>query len=265
MYDLYQGDVRLRVLSHEAQPGGIVWSIRQEMDVNHSRYNTPPVRISGVDTVRLLEIDSGRHELRVFGVNSRAGIAFPWNFPYSDYIRTKAEAVSLYRSYTGPPSYVFETSKGVGVGASICRIRFISNFGVDSLYTDGYTQTNYSITYRFRARLIGPAVDSVYLGMLHTEDSARRAIVDLGFALLPNYPNPVVGETSVAFSVPREAHVRIVIQDLFGRNIATIADGDYPFGRHAAALDASRLASGLYLIRMEAEGNIRVRSMVVRK
>lgn len=274
VYDLYEGVVTLRVLTHEYQQDRIVWRIRQEMDVNYTPLNTPPTRISGVDTVRLIEIDSGRHELLADGVSSRAGLAFPWNFPYRDDLRSEAEAVHLFRDNIGPPSYVFSSFKDVGVGGSLCRIRFIRDFGIDSLYTDRYTGRNYDIIYSFRAQLIGSPVDSAYLGMLRADsvrrdsiraDSVSRAAQQLGFTLFQNFPNPSTGTTAIEYSIPRKAHVTIRIYDVRGREVATVVDQERAMGRHQEQFTPDRLSSGVYVIGMNAEGNYRARVMLYMK
>lgn len=88
-----------------------------------------------------------------------------------------------------------------------------------------------------------------------------------GFALDPVSPNPALGSADVAFSVGRETHVRVTVVDLAGREIATLADGAYPAGRHQVRwtgnAGSGRAAAGMYFIRFEAAGSVRVRRFVL--
>ena len=82
------------------------------------------------------------------------------------------------------------------------------------------------------------------------------------FALLPVAPNPLATQARVAFSAPEAGHVRVSVYDLLGREVAVLADGVQPAGRHEATLDAGRLASGVYVVVMEAEGGARATQKV---
>ena len=69
------------------------------------------------------------------------------------------------------------------------------------------------------------------------------------YALSQNYPNPFNSETSLAFSLPAAGEVSLVVYDLQGRAVATLAEGWYAAGQHQANFDAGELASGVYLAR----------------
>lgn len=72
-----------------------------------------------------------------------------------------------------------------------------------------------------------------------------------------NYPNPFNPSTVLRWQVSG-AHggtpLRLVVYDLLGREIAVLADGMYPSGRHEVVFDASRLASGVYIYTLEVGG-----------
>ncbi|HEX9951752.1 MAG TPA: T9SS type A sorting domain-containing protein, partial [Rubricoccaceae bacterium] len=70
------------------------------------------------------------------------------------------------------------------------------------------------------------------------------------FALAPVAPNPSRGRATVTVETPATAHVRVIVYDVLGRDVAVLADGEMAAGRHALALDASGLASGVYVVRM---------------
>ncbi len=82
-------------------------------------------------------------------------------------------------------------------------------------------------------------------------------------ALYQNYPNPFNPATVIRAQWPVTSVVRMVVYDILGREVATLADGQYPAGRHAFKFDARGLASGTYFCRMEVAGRVFVRKMLL--
>ena len=72
------------------------------------------------------------------------------------------------------------------------------------------------------------------------------------FLLHQSYPNPFAEATTVAFELGTPEHVRIVVYDLLGKVVATLADGQYTAGVHRVEFTGDHLASGQYMYRMEA-------------
>jgi len=72
------------------------------------------------------------------------------------------------------------------------------------------------------------------------------------FALMQNYPNPFNPSTVIRYDVPATASVKIVIYDVLGREVAKLADGVQVAGRYNVTWNASGLATGVYIYRMEA-------------
>ena len=84
-----------------------------------------------------------------------------------------------------------------------------------------------------------------------------------GYLLSAPYPNPFNPRAVVPFEVPEAAHVRLTLVDIFGREVATLLDGQVNAGNHEAVLDGGRLASGVYLVRLEAEGVVHATQKVL--
>jgi aminopeptidase N len=76
--------------------------------------------------------------------------------------------------------------------------------------------------------------------------------IPLTYVLHQNYPNPFNPATTIAYTLPARVHVKLEIYDVLGRKIVTLADGFQDPGQHTAVFDASSLASGTYLYRLEA-------------
>ncbi|QXD16905.1 T9SS type A sorting domain-containing protein [Rhodocaloribacter litoris] len=89
------------------------------------------------------------------------------------------------------------------------------------------------------------------------------AVLPAAFTLGANYPNPFGPETTIPFALPRHATVRLAVYDLAGRRVATLADGDFPPGFHEVTWDARALASGVYLVRLEAGDFVQSRKLTL--
>lgn len=73
------------------------------------------------------------------------------------------------------------------------------------------------------------------------------------FQLSQNYPNPFNPSTNIEFSLTAQSNVQLSVYDLNGRKVASVIDNStYNAGAHTVAFDASSLASGTYLYRIEA-------------
>lgn len=90
-------------------------------------------------------------------------------------------------------------------------------------------------------------------GRSQTSHATSNDAFDLsGPSLEANYPNPFAGRTTIPFSIDAPSHVKLSVYDLTGREIAVVADGAYPAGRHHAEFDGADLPSGVYVYRMTA-------------
>ena len=93
--------------------------------------------------------------------------------------------------------------------------------------------------------------------------------------VLPNYPNPFNPETWIPFQLHREAHVRITIYDVLGREVrgfdlGYLSAGYYTTRERAVYWDGrnnmnERVASGTYYYNLEAGDFVDTHRMVVVK
>jgi len=71
-------------------------------------------------------------------------------------------------------------------------------------------------------------------------------------ALQEPYPNPARGQATLEYGVPKQTDVIVKVYDVLGREVATLVDDKKRAGTYRASLDASRLSSGTYFVRMRA-------------
>ena len=84
-----------------------------------------------------------------------------------------------------------------------------------------------------------------------------------GLAIGAAYPNPTRGAASLDLTLDRALDLRVVLYDVVGRQVATLADGPAAAGETTIGLDVSGLAPGVYLLRVEADGQAVTRRMTV--
>ncbi len=77
-------------------------------------------------------------------------------------------------------------------------------------------------------------------------------IKPMRFSLYPAFPNPFNPTTTIQYDLPSASSVNMIAYDLSGRTVATLANGWHQQGRYEAVFDGSTLASGIYLIKLEA-------------
>jgi hypothetical protein len=73
------------------------------------------------------------------------------------------------------------------------------------------------------------------------------------YALMQNYPNPFNPSTRITYDVPKSAHVKLVIYDVLGRVVTRLVDGVQTANRYSVEWNASRVSTGVYFLRMEAD------------
>jgi CubicO group peptidase (beta-lactamase class C family) len=85
------------------------------------------------------------------------------------------------------------------------------------------------------------------------------------FALMQNYPNPFNPTTSLSFVIGHSSFVSLKVFDVFGREVATLQNGQLAPGTYERTFDASGLSSGVYFYRLDCETKSAVRAMVILK
>jgi hypothetical protein len=80
-----------------------------------------------------------------------------------------------------------------------------------------------------------------------------------------NYPNPFNPSTTINFAVPEQSTVKLVIYDMLGRKVAELLNEPKSPGRYSINFDASRLASGLYLYRLQVGSSVLTKKMTLIK
>jgi hypothetical protein len=85
------------------------------------------------------------------------------------------------------------------------------------------------------------------------------------FALHQNMPNPFNPTTVINYDLPVDSRVTLKVYNLLGQEVRTLVDGTESAGFKSVTLDASNLASGVYIYRLQAGSYTAVKKLIVLK
>ncbi len=114
-----------------------------------------------------------------------------------------------------------------------------------------------------------PEDDEAEVMIVASPRNQARAAEEAGapkeMALGSNYPNPFNPRTVIPYAVAERSLVRIAVYDVLGREVAVLVDGEVSAGRCEVAWDASRLPTGVYVVRMEAGSVVKTQRVTLMK
>jgi len=79
------------------------------------------------------------------------------------------------------------------------------------------------------------------------------------------YPNPFNPTTIISWQLAVGSLVRLEVFDVVGQKVATLVNERQPAGSYSLEFDASDLASGVYLYRLQASNYVETRKMMLMK
>ncbi len=95
------------------------------------------------------------------------------------------------------------------------------------------------------------------------ENNPATGHLPQAFTLAQNYPNPFNPTTSIAFTLPKTTTITLAVFNSLGQQVAVLAEGTYPAGHHAIDFNAENLVSGIYFYRLQGEGFVKTRKMLL--
>ncbi|MFH0883602.1 MAG: T9SS type A sorting domain-containing protein [bacterium] len=106
--------------------------------------------------------------------------------------------------------------------------------------------------------------------LLGPQASVAEAGLPKVFALYPVYPNPFNPSTTVAFQLPKNAAVKVIVYNMLGQKVRTLIDQPMVAGQHTVmwhGVNDSNMpvASGVYFLRFDAADFHKMQKMVLIK
>jgi len=88
-----------------------------------------------------------------------------------------------------------------------------------------------------------------------------EAVVPRKYTLSQNYPNPFNPVTSIPYELPEAAQVRLEVFNSIGQRVAVLVNEQKTAGFYRTRFDATRLSSGVYFIRLQANDFVQTQSI----
>lgn len=85
------------------------------------------------------------------------------------------------------------------------------------------------------------------------------------FSLSQNYPNPFNPVTKITFQLPKAGPVKLTVYDMLGREVVTLVNGNLNAGTYNADWNALNFAGGVYFYKLDTEGFMETKKMVLVK
>jgi len=128
-------------------------------------------------------------------------------------------------------------------------------------FSEGYGTTSELHSYSFTDR--DPVKGKSYYRLIQQDFDGTQKTYDpvevtfdapIQFALEQNYPNPFNPATTIKYNLGTDSHVRLSIYNSLGQKVRTLVNEYKPAGQYQVDFDASGIASGIYIARIEAAG-----------
>ena len=104
------------------------------------------------------------------------------------------------------------------------------------------------------------SIAATITGMAENENN-----IPLEYGLKQNYPNPFNPTTNIEFSIPKSEFVTLKVYNILGEEVATLVSEKLAAGSYKYDWNASDLASGVYLYRLQAGDYVDVKKMILMK
>lgn len=141
-------------------------------------------------------------------------------------------------------------------------------------FVTGGGTANEAIDYQYRHAISGLEGQTVYYrlkqldfdGAFEYSDVVAINLPTVAVATLhPAYPNPFNPSTTLSFTLPVEGKINLTIYDAMGRQVQELIDGVLPAGYHTRAFEATGMANGTYIYRLETPAQTLTGSVLLLK
>lgn len=146
-------------------------------------------------------------------------------------------------------------------GKSIATLPYVANRSGEYSWIDTTIgAVSSSAWYVFAKNGFNPmSIDTV--GIVGVFTSAQA--VPQHYGLHQNFPNPFNPKTVIGYQLSVNSKVGLRVYDMLGRIVATLVDEEKPAGTYTVTFDASRLSSGVYFYRLQANSFVETKKFIL--
>ena len=222
------------------------------------RFTTP---ISGIVTGFNVSVPSAQERAIVGNGNLQCGLHVSDNNIPTTQISASVFH-PLYRLNPITANYVQMLDAGVTVeeGKDYCLVLSLST-PTDSLriLTDGKNPAERSLVFtdeQWKTADQGEyKIQVIITSLSGISKVVAENVNPKNYKLYNNYPNPFNPTTSIEYQLPEAAKITMTVYDILGREVVQLVNGEVDKGHHAVTFDGAKCASGIYFVRMTAQGN----------
>ncbi len=98
-----------------------------------------------------------------------------------------------------------------------------------------------------------------------TTDVSEQTKQPESFSLSQNYPNPFNPTTTINYSIYKSSLVTLKVYNMLGQGVATLVNQEQTPGNYTVNFNASRLASGVYMYKIQAGDFSAIKKMILLK
>jgi len=235
----------------ETFSGGLELSQANEA-INYNNTNPEDPNVEPEEEPEEEPVFSGSVELSRFIVASKKGIVkLAW---------TVASETNLLE-------YILERSENLMDYNEISRVSIKSSKNNKNTYKANDLMVLSGMSYTYRLLAVDENGISQVIGTKNLSVSAnRKSILETEeFALEASYPNPFNPSFTVPFSIQTAQDVNIRLYNMSGEIVAIVASGQYSSGEYNIHVSGDNLASGVYLLRAQVNGEQATQKMLLVK
>ncbi|MDY0082689.1 MAG: T9SS type A sorting domain-containing protein [Ignavibacteriaceae bacterium] len=136
-----------------------------------------------------------------------------------------------------------------GIGNTQVKLRLVVN-------------SNWEFDYALSERI----AEETVLGkgnMKQTNFAGNNLVTE--YDLAQNYPNPFNPSTTIKYQLPKDGIVTLKVYDILGSEVATLVNEQKTAGRYEVSFDASKLASGVYIYKLQSGEYVSSKKMMLLK
>jgi hypothetical protein len=137
--------------------------------------------------------------------------------------------------------------------------------GSGNKYADNKIEQGQTYTYRVKAYNDLGESDYSNEASLITTDIKKNEEIPTEYSISQNYPNPFNPMTEIKYQVPVVSNIVIKVYDTYGKEVATLVNGNRQPGTYQVSFDGSKLASGVYFYRLQTKNFTDTKKLVIVK
>jgi hypothetical protein len=137
----------------------------------------------------------------------------------------------------------------IGIGNKICYLK---------LHTEDDLQSEYSVENSY-------SIESVLLKEKYINKGLSLNSLITEYKMTDCFPNPFNPSTTIRYQIPKNGNVSLKIYDVLGAEITTLVNEEKVAGKYEVNFNASKLASGVYIYRIQAGDFISSKKMILLK